>query len=180
MFHKILVAIDNSAFAQQVFEEAVSLAKATNAHLMLLHVLSPMDEGYPAPPVFPSADSVYPALHTDNLERQRYQWERFEQQGLGLLRSQWEIATDAGVITEFTQHIGNPSQVICDVALTWKADLIVIGRRGFSGFKELLLGSVSNYVMHHAPCSVLTVQPPVHHNSDVTQVNPSNGNKVSH
>ncbi|MEO0350033.1 MAG: universal stress protein, partial [Cyanobacteria bacterium P01_A01_bin.15] len=40
----------------------------------------------------------------------------------------------------------------------WNADLIMMGRRGRSGFSELLLGSVSNYVMHHAPCSVLTVQ----------------------
>ena len=40
----------------------------------------------------------------------------------------------------------------------WEADLIVIGRRGHQGLSEILLGSVSNYVVHHAPCSVLVVQ----------------------
>ncbi len=38
------------------------------------------------------------------------------------------------------------------------ADLIVLGRRGRTGLAEALLGSVSNYVLHHAPCSVLVVQ----------------------
>ncbi len=38
------------------------------------------------------------------------------------------------------------------------ADLIVVGRRGRSGLSELILGSASNYVLHHAPCSVLTLQ----------------------
>ncbi|NEO65320.1 MAG: universal stress protein, partial [Moorea sp. SIO4G2] len=36
--------------------------------------------------------------------------------------------------------------------------LIVLGRRGLGGLKEMVLGSVSNYVVHHAPCSVLVVQ----------------------
>lgn len=34
-----------------------------------------------------------------------------------------------------------------------------IDRHGRSGLSELLLGSVSNYVVHHAPCSVLTIHP---------------------
>ncbi|MGQ9872468.1 universal stress protein [Leptodesmis sp.] len=38
------------------------------------------------------------------------------------------------------------------------ADLILIGNRGHTGLKELFLGSASNYVLHHAPCSVLTVK----------------------
>jgi glycosyltransferase involved in cell wall biosynthesis len=40
----------------------------------------------------------------------------------------------------------------------WDADLVVMGRRGLSGIKEMFLGSVSNYIIHHVPCSVLIVQ----------------------
>ncbi|MEA5469202.1 universal stress protein [Spirulina sp. 06S082] len=41
---------------------------------------------------------------------------------------------------------------------SWQADLIAIGRCGHSGLTELFLGSVSNYVLYHAFCSVLIVQ----------------------
>jgi nucleotide-binding universal stress UspA family protein len=80
MFHRILVALDNSDFGQSVFAEALSIAQAAEAELLLLQ------------------------------------------------------------------------------AQIWHADLIVMGRRGVSGMHELFLGSVSNYVTHHAPCSVLVVQ----------------------
>jgi len=40
--------------------------------------------------------------------------------------------------------------------------VIMIGRHGRTGLAEFFLGSVSNYVMHHAPCSVLTIQGPIH------------------
>lgn len=157
MFRKILAAIDHSDMCAQVFEEAVALAKATNASLMLLHVLSPLEDGYPTP-VYPGPDSLYPTLHDAALKNYTRQWESFERKGMELLRSRTEVATEAGVATEFTQNIGDPGRTICKLAHTWNADLILLGRRGRSGLSEMLLGSVSNYVLHHAPCSVLTVQ----------------------
>lgn len=48
---------------------------------------------------------------------------------------------------------------ICKLAKSWEADLIVVGHQGMSPLQELARGSVSNYVMHYAPCSVLTIQP---------------------
>jgi nucleotide-binding universal stress UspA family protein len=56
-------------------------------------------------------------------------------------------------------RIGEPGQEICLVAKDWGADLIVIGRHARGGLSELLLGSVSNHVIHHADCSVLVVKP---------------------
>ena len=60
--------------------------------------------------------------------------------------------------TEFRQLPGSPGRTICHLAWSWQADLIIVGNQGRSRIGELLLGSVSNYVLHHAPCSVLTVK----------------------
>ena len=54
---------------------------------------------------------------------------------------------------------GPPDQIIIEKAREWNADLIVVGSHG-RGFWGRLLGSVSNGVLHHAPCSVLVVRKP--------------------
>lgn len=156
MFQKILVALDRSPLSEQVFEEAFSLAKTTDSALMLLHVLSPMEEGYPMP-IYPGPDSVYPG-NDESIRLYARQWQDFEQKGLEMLRQLNGKVLAAGITTEFSQNVGDPGRVICKLAQAWEADLIVLGRRGHSGLSELILGSVSNYVLHHAPCSVLALQ----------------------
>lgn len=156
MFHKVLVAIDSSKSGHRVFNEALALAKATGSSLMLLHVLSSEEEGSPN---ISMVGLQYSPMATDEIVRvHQKQWAEYENRGLEMLRSYVEQAAAAGVAAEFTQNFGSPGRTICEFACTWEADLIVLGRRGHSRFNELLLGSVSNYVLHHAPCSVLTVQ----------------------
>jgi nucleotide-binding universal stress UspA family protein len=53
---------------------------------------------------------------------------------------------------------GDPRSVIVDQAEEWSADLIVIGSRGLTSLKRLLLGSVAQSVINHAPCSVAVVR----------------------
>ena len=170
MFHKILVALNGSDSSKQVFDKAVALAQATHAHLMLLHVLTPFDEGYPTP-IFPGADGVYPMMHQEAMEHYMKQLEIYEKKGLELLRSLTAQAVAVGVRAEFNQAIGSPGQAICSLAGSWGADLILMGRRGRTGISELLLGSVSNYVTHHATCSVLIVQGKDNRYGEVTQEN---------
>lgn len=55
---------------------------------------------------------------------------------------------------------GSPDSRIVETAEEWKADLIVVGSHGYSRWERLLLGSVSDSVVHHAPCSVLVVRVP--------------------
>jgi nucleotide-binding universal stress UspA family protein len=156
MMNRILVAIDNSSSSQQVFDEAVSLAKATDANLMLLHVLSPLDEQY-VDPLFLQPTILYPQLQGNN-SKYAHDWEKLKQNRFNWLRYLCEQATELGVKAEFSLNIGEPSRMICDIARNWQADVIVIGRRGRRGISELLMGSVSNYVLHHAHCSLFTVQ----------------------
>lgn len=166
MFNKILVAIDHSAGSKQVFTQALSLAKANQGNLILLHVLSMEEEGSPAmsPYLVQHKDRcihVDPQIMHRANEVYDREWSDFKQEGIKLLRSFTEEAIAAGVSTEFSQITGHPSSTICEFAQACHADVIAIGRRGHSSFQEMLLGSVSNYVVHHAPCSILLVQTPV-------------------
>ena len=53
---------------------------------------------------------------------------------------------------------GSPQRVLIEKAAEWGADLIVTGSHGYGFWSRALLGSVSNSVVHHAPCSVLVVR----------------------
>jgi nucleotide-binding universal stress UspA family protein len=156
MFKKILVAVDRTESGEQILEEAIALAKSVGAALLLLHVITPGEEGYPMP-MFPGTDSLFPG-NEEALRIYAQQWQDYEKQGLEMLQKMDDQATAAGVKCEFTQNVGDPGRVICELAKNWEADLVLMGRRGRSGLSEMVLGSASNYVLHHAPCSVLALQ----------------------
>jgi nucleotide-binding universal stress UspA family protein len=76
-----------------------------------------------------------------------------------------KVASDAaaqlrslGLRAEGVTLEGDPETAIADYARTWGADLIVVGSRDRSRVERLLLGSVSQSVVKHAPCSVLLVK----------------------
>ncbi|NBC65912.1 MAG: universal stress protein, partial [Bacteroidetes bacterium] len=74
------------------------------------------------------------------------------------LRSLQKVATNQGIQADYEYAVGEPGKLICQLAKQHEVDLIIVGRRGRRGMSEILLGSVSNYVIHHAPCHVLVVQ----------------------
>ena len=162
MFNKILVAIDDGDNSQHILDEAISLALATDAQLILTNVVPPFTEIYPEPGYI-AAHGYHPTIHGEtavNYYMQRL--EALEQKGIELLQSFAKKARTCGVEVEYVQATGSPGFMICKVARSREADLILIGRHGRTGLSEIFLGSVSNYVLHHAPCSVLTIQGPIH------------------
>lgn len=156
MFKRILVALDSSSLRQTVFAQAMDLAQATGAKLLLLHVLSAYEEGSPGIPIR-SYQAYYPVLDDAVWKDYQKRWETFEANRLAILQQETDRAKAAGVDAELAQAAGDPASTICAVAKSWEADLIVVGSRGRRGLGELLLGSVSNHVMHHAACSVMVV-----------------------
>lgn len=56
---------------------------------------------------------------------------------------------------------GAPDRVIIEAAKEWKADLLVVGSHGRGFWGRMMLGSISDSVLHHAPCSVLVVRKPI-------------------
>lgn len=139
MFNKILVALAPSDASRSVFDTALFLAQTTHAELILLQIIPPAKDEY--------LTSVY-----------EESWQKLKQRGLEALRSLAQEATTARINAQFIQDFGNPGRTICDRAQSLSVDSIVVGSRGLTGAKEIFLGSVSNYVTHHAPCSVFIVR----------------------
>lgn len=158
MFTNILVALDSVriddsypnhsdlkrsemerfAISRHVFDEALSTAKANNARIILLHILSPEEEN-----LIPHSDIPGDDLH-----------EVFEREAKEPLKLLEREAINTGIDADSHYDAGDPGVQICKWAEIWEADLIIMGRRGRSGLQEMLLGSVSNYVINNAPCSV--------------------------
>jgi len=139
-FKQILIAVDDSEFAARAAEVAIELAKALKAKIGFVHVFNPS--------VGPGTMWSVPA---DTL------MEMSEEEAQRLLGRFQERAASPSKVPEFLES-GNPASKIVDVAKSWPADLIVIGSHGRGKIGGLLLGSVSQAVLGHAPCPVLVVR----------------------
>ncbi len=162
MINKILVAVDRFENNQSIFNTAVSLAQTNSAKLMLLHIISETEANYPELLTY----TYYPMVDDREYKTHQKQLEKYRQWELDFLQDLTKKAIAAGVDTEYSQLTGNPGHTICEFADDWSADIILVGSRGLKGLKEMFLGSVSNYVTHHAPCSVLIVRNPLDSESD--------------
>jgi nucleotide-binding universal stress UspA family protein len=156
-FKKILVAINNSPLNLHVFTAAIELAQANQAAFKLFHCIPPEMLSEPAVPM--SYDpNLQPSFTLSNYQTQQIIMEQQMEAAEALLERYRQEALNQGVPMEVDYQVGEAGHLVCEVAKNWEADLIVVGRRGRSGLAEVLLGSVSNYVVHHAPCSVLVIQ----------------------
>ena len=153
-YNRILAAIDASSLRSIVYEQAIETAQLHQAELLLFHTIeadistssgTPLDAGYLSPSVV-------------NLQMAQQAWEVQLAEAKQWLQEFCQSAEQQGVKATFEAELGNPGYQVCDRARDWQADLIVVGRHGRTGLTELLLGSVSNHVVHHAPCSVLVIQ----------------------
>lgn len=172
VFKKILVALDNSSQSSLVVEQALELAQKQESHLMLFHCINWEMDGAWTPFVGTLGDmDMYGTFQRLQRERLQNEVETVHR----WLQTYCQQATAQNIPCELDCKLGDVGPQICAVAHQWEADVIVLGRRGRRGFSEFLLGSVSNYVLHYAPCSVLVVQgitPPLVDTSTIaTQVN---------
>jgi len=141
-YRKLLVPLDGSLIAQQVFLTAVQLARLFGAQIHLLHVLE-------IEPALPPAAHFVP----DGLEA------KLLSEGHAVLQRWMSSAADQ-VFGPPHVVVGDPWRRILDVAREIGADVIVIGSHRYRGV-DRLLGTVSAKVVNHAGCDVLVV----HHRS---------------
>ena len=156
-FKKILVAIDYSEQTPVVFEQAIDLAAKYGAKLIVFHGIQVERMGDVAPVL--GTGVGLDAIGGRTL--QQMQQEMLDEE-VARVKKELAIycqqAIDRGIESESKYEIGDPGALICESAEISEVDVIILGRRGRNALVEILLGSVSNYVMHHAPCSVLVVQ----------------------
>jgi universal stress protein A len=141
-FRKILVPIDFSDHSSAALDLAIDLAKTHGATLHLLHCY----------PIDPGAISPYGIVLPEGFDRD-------VREAAGRELARWaDRAGAANVAVE--QHLSSmfPAEVIARTADELGADLIVMGTRGLSGLKHVLLGSIAERVLRIAHCPVLTVK----------------------
>jgi nucleotide-binding universal stress UspA family protein len=139
-FQKILVPIDFSECSKKALQYALPLAKRYNAALTLLNVV-------PIPPY--AVGEVSGGEYTPSLARTS------AEQDLA------KIVKDVirgEVVADTLVRNGSPATEIVELARAMPADAIIISTHGRSGLRHVLLGSVAEYVVRHAPCPVLVVR----------------------
>jgi nucleotide-binding universal stress UspA family protein len=145
-FKRILVAFDGSSDSVKAVKIAASIAKEHGSKLTIVHVYTVPTYSYMTPAGLSS--SQFSALDDAAKTHAR-----------DILRRGIASAGSAGVKAggEMLQG-GSVVECIVDFAANEKADLIVMGTRGVTGFKRMLVGSVSSGVVAHAKCPVLVVR----------------------
>lgn len=136
---KMLVAVDGSEYSLAAVEAAARLAAERGIEKVTLLNVIPTTPT----PVGPMPTAAAP----EDVEA----WEVFDQPQA--------ILKQAGVVPLLLLREGDPANEIVEAAEKEGFDLIVVGHRGLSPITAFLLGSVSNRVVTHAPCSVLVVRP---------------------
>lgn len=155
MISKILVALDYLADTPQIFEQALTVAEKFEANLRIFHCVEPQLNTIPEVGAMAAYGGM---LDANTIALREREFETSLTEVSAWLQALAKQAGDRQITVETEYKIGEPKQEICHAAQAAGTDLIIIGRRGLSGLSEVLMGSVSSYVVHHAPCSVMVVQ----------------------
>jgi nucleotide-binding universal stress UspA family protein len=135
---KILLATDGSKFSQAATQTLISQCRPQGTQVKVLNVVD--------------LPLMIPTLYAADFRRESLK------DGEELVRKAEEPLTKAGYKVETAVEEGDPKVKIVEDAVRWHADLILVGSHGRKGVERFLMGSVSDAVARHAPCSVEVVR----------------------
>ncbi len=144
MLANILVAVDGSSHAKKALDLAVGLAKTMGSHITIIYVVHAR--------IYLAVQEAGVNTAIQNLI------EDLKEYGKKVLEEAKVTAQEAGVQVDTLLVRGFPAEEILKKSEAGKYDMIVIGSRGRTSAKALLLGSISDSVSHHAKCPVLIVK----------------------
>ncbi|MCK4507226.1 MAG: universal stress protein [Desulfuromonadales bacterium] len=137
---KILIPVDGSTAAGRTLDKIIALKERFPNKLTLLHVVD----------VDKLAYRMIPDFQLDMIK------ENAGKSGQLVLDDKVATLTEAGFSVEARLEYGSPRQTICKIANDEDFQLMVIGRRESTGeIRDVLFGSIANYVMHNVACPVL-------------------------
>ena len=141
---RIVHPTDFSRASAVAFNRAVELAKENRAELLLVNVFTPsippIGEAYVSPKAYAEMEASARAYGKKQLDKLVAKARRYGARVRGLLLE------------------GLPHECIARTARTKRADLVVMGTHGRTGFARFFLGSVASRVLAIAPCPVMTVR----------------------
>ena len=142
MIKTVAVGTDGSETAQVAVDFAMDMAERYGAKLLIASAYKPVSEGQ---------------LRREQADApQDIQWSINPSEEVdATLRVVEEAAKERGLEYACEARNGEPAEVLCDIAESHGADVIVVGNKGM---QRRILGSVPNTVAHKAPCSVLVVK----------------------
>jgi len=146
VFQRILVPLDGSVHSHRALEVSVQLAKKFNSKLFLLTVISNAERSAPEPEM--SLHAKQSLITTEEI------LESYKEM---LAESEEKVRSEA-VEVESDIADGNPVDAIIKKSKEGNFDVIVMGARGLSTLKKILVGSVSEGVIKSACCPVLIVK----------------------
>ena len=139
LFEKILIPLDGSENSLQALENAIQIAKKFNGKITLIHVYS-------------VSACRHAHLYFDKCVQE------LRKAGTGILVDGKKKVKAEGVQVQTLLREGHTVEEILKAARKGKFSLIVMGARGISKIKEILMGSISEGVIRHAPCPVFVVK----------------------
>ena len=150
-FYKILVAVDGSNHSKRAAEYAIDLARNNKAQLTALTVLNIANIGSA------SAFIASPMHGLAELKQKRKEAQEWLDEVARLATSQKED-NDYIQFKTYIEESMSVAGAIVEFAENQNMDLIVVGSRGRSGFKKLLLGSIASTVVTYTTCPVLIIK----------------------
>jgi len=150
LFKKILCPTDFSEPSYKAIKAASELAEEFKSELILIHVISPI-QAFPTSPGFapgqPAAVGYIPTQIPAEIDGQATE-------SLNLTLKE-KVSGEVNAKTELLH--GNPAEEIAKYAEESKVSTIIMGTHGFTGWRHLLLGSVTEKVVRLSLCPVITI-----------------------
>jgi len=146
LFSKILVGLDGSDSSLRAMDSAVSVAENYNSDMMLLTIIGTSLKQTT------STFITAPTYSTEELDNERIANEKLHE----MIKLKYkQVNSINSVIVERSESI---ERTIVEYADREKVDLIIVGSKGRTGIKKILLGSVASAVVAHAHCPVLVIK----------------------